>query len=93
MNSLRKKSGNLFPSVEVMIVREACIFADSSSRALKGAKECDGESTRTIGVIGKIDQVASDQKALAVVQTLLNSLETAWNAESESLKSILTGAP
>ncbi|CAL1403187.1 unnamed protein product [Linum trigynum] len=40
---------------------------------------------QTIGVIGKIDQAASDQKALAVVQPLL--------AESESLKSILTGAP
>lgn len=82
---------------------------------------------RTIGVISKIDQAASDQKALAAVQALLlnqgpakasdipwvaligqsvsiasaqsgsvgseNSLETAWRAESESLKSILTGAP
>ncbi|CAN1309699.1 DRP2B [Linum perenne] len=96
----------------------------SSSRALRIAKECDGESTRTIGVISKIDQAASDQKALAAVQALLlnqgppktsdiqwvaligqsvsiasaqsgseNSLETAWKAESESLKSILTGAP
>ena len=83
--------------------------------------------TRTIGVISKIDQAASDQKALAAVQALLlnqgpsrasdmlwvaligqsvsiasaqfgyvgskNSLETTWRAESESLKSILTGAP
>lgn len=83
--------------------------------------------TRTIGVISKIDQAASDQKALAAVQALLlnqgppktadipwvaligqsvsiataqsgsagseNSLETAWRAESETLKSILTGAP
>ena len=83
--------------------------------------------TRTIGVISKIDQAASDQKILAAVQALLlnqgprstsempwvaligqsvsiaseqsgsvgseNSLETAWRAESESLKSILTGAP
>ena len=83
--------------------------------------------TRTIGIISKIDQAASDQKALAAVQALLlnqgpaktsdipwialigqsvsiataqsgsagseNSLETAWRAESESLKSILTGAP
>ena len=83
--------------------------------------------TRTIGVISKIDQAASDQKALAAVQALLlnqgpsrasdmpwvaligqsvsiasaqsgsvgseSSLETAWRAESESLKSILTGAP
>ncbi|KAJ4847397.1 Dynamin-2A [Turnera subulata] len=96
----------------------------ASSRALRIAKEYDGEGTRTIGVISKIDQAASDQKALAAVQALLlnqgppktvdipwvaligqsvsiasaqsgseNSLETAWRAESESLKSILTGAP
>lgn len=83
-------------------------------------------ATRTLGVITKIDQAASEQKALAAVQALLlnqgppktsdipwvaligqsvsiasasgssgseNSLETAWQAESESLKSILTGAP
>ena len=80
--------------------------------------------TRTIGVISKIDQAASEQKALAAVQALLlnqgppktadiqwvaligqsvsiasaqsgseNSLETAWKAESESLKSILIRAP
>ncbi|KAK6940369.1 Dynamin, N-terminal [Dillenia turbinata] len=99
----------------------------SSYRALKVAKEYDGEATRTVGVISKVDQSASDQKALAAVQALLlgqgprstadipwvaligqsvsiasaqagsvgseNSLETAWRAESESLKSILTGAP
>lgn len=77
-------------------------------------------------MISKIDQAASEPKALAAVQALLlgqgprstadmpwvaligqsvsiatasgnsgseNSLETAWRAESESLKSILTGAP
>lgn len=81
--------------------------------------------TRTVGIIGKIDQAAENSKALAAVQALLsnqgppkttdipwvaligqsvsiasaqsgsgeNSLETAWRAESESLKSILTGAP
>ncbi|XP_021891586.1 dynamin-2B-like [Carica papaya] len=97
----------------------------SSSRALRAAKEYDAESTRTIGVISKIDQAAENSKALAAVQALLlnqgppktsdipwvaligqsvsiasaqsgsteNSLETAWRAESESLKSILTGAP
>ncbi|KAL5538982.1 hypothetical protein UlMin_021355 [Ulmus minor] len=99
----------------------------ASSRALRVAKEFDGDGTRTIGVISKIDQASSDQKALAAVQALLlnqgpsrasdlpwvaligqsvsiasaqsgsvgseNSLETAWKAESESLKSILTGAP
>ncbi|KAH7568404.1 hypothetical protein JRO89_XS07G0293900 [Xanthoceras sorbifolium] len=96
----------------------------ASSRALRIAKEYDGEGTRTVGVISKIDQASADQKALAAVQALLlnqgppktadipwvaligqsvsiasvqsgseNSLETAWKAESESLKSILTGSP
>lgn len=99
----------------------------ASCRALRVAKDFDGDGTRTIGVISKIDQAASDQKALAAVQALLlnqgpsrasdmpwvaligqsvsiasaqsgsvgseSSLETAWRAESESLKSILTGAP
>lgn len=98
----------------------------SSARGLRLAKEYDSEGTRTIGVISKIDQAASEPKALAAVQALLlgqgprstaempwvaligqsvsiatasgnagseNSLETAWRAESESLKSILTGAP
>ncbi|KAJ6291695.1 hypothetical protein OIU76_023724 [Salix suchowensis] len=95
----------------------------ASYRALRIAKEYDGEGTRTIGVISKIDQATTDQKAIAAVQALLlnqgppkttdipwialigqsvsiasaqsgseNSLETAWKAESESLKSILTGA-
>ncbi|KAJ4713878.1 Dynamin-like [Melia azedarach] len=96
----------------------------ASSRALRVAKEYDGDGTRTVGVISKIDQASADQKALAAVQALLlnqgppktadiqwvaligqsvsiasvqsgseSSLETAWRAESESLKSILTGAP
>ncbi|XP_075659947.1 uncharacterized protein LOC142629792 isoform X2 [Castanea sativa] len=98
----------------------------SLSRALKIVKEFDAESTRTVGIISKIDQAASEPKALAAVQAPLlnqgppktsdipwvaligqsvsiasaqsgagseNSLETAWRAESESLKSILTGAP
>ncbi|KAG2262179.1 hypothetical protein Bca4012_013165 [Brassica carinata] len=97
----------------------------SSSRALKTAKEYDPDSTRTVGIISKIDQAAENPKALAAVQALLsnqgppkttdipwvaligqsvsiasaqsggseNSLETAWRAETESLKSILTGAP
>ncbi|KAJ7967947.1 Dynamin-like [Quillaja saponaria] len=96
----------------------------SSSKALRIAKEYDAESTRTVGVISKIDQAASESKALAAVQALLlnqgppktsdipwvaligqsvsiasaqsgseSSLETAWRAETESLKSILTGAP
>ncbi len=82
--------------------------------------------TRTIGVISKVDQAASDQRSLAAVQALLSgqgpsatlevpwvamigqsvaiaaahsgavsaddTLETAWKAEMESLKSILNGA-
>ncbi|GJR63145.1 dynamin-like protein 6 [Tanacetum coccineum] len=61
------------------------------------------QGTRTIGVISKVDQASVDPKVLAACQALLlaqsgsvgfdNSLETAWRAESESLKSILTGAP
>ncbi|KEH32753.1 dynamin-2B isoform X2 [Medicago truncatula] len=99
----------------------------SSSRALRVAKEYDSESTRTVGVITKIDQAATEPKSLAAVQALLlnqgppktsdipwvaligqsvsiasahshsaapdTSLETAWRAETETLKSILTGAP
>ncbi|KAL2456112.1 Dynamin-2A [Abeliophyllum distichum] len=99
----------------------------ATSKAIRIVKELDGECTRTVGVISKIDQAASEPKVLAAVQALLlnqgprstsdipwvaligqsvsiastqsgsigadNSLETAWRAESESLKSILTGAP
>ncbi|XP_030511358.1 dynamin-2A-like [Rhodamnia argentea] len=114
-------------AILLVIVPATQALEISSSRALKAAKEYDAESTRTIGVISKIDQAASDSRALAAVQALLlnkgpprtadipwvaligqsvsiastqsggvgseNSLETAWRAESESLKSILTGAP
>lgn len=114
-------------AILLVIVPATQALEISSSRALKAAKEYDSESTRTIGVISKIDQAASDSRALAAVQALLlnkgpprtadipwvaligqsvsiasaqsggvgseNSLETAWRAESESLKSILTGAP
>ncbi|RYR04277.1 hypothetical protein Ahy_B06g083938 isoform C [Arachis hypogaea] len=65
----------------------------STSRALRVAKEYDAESTRTVGVISKIDQAAAEPKALAASAASENSLETAWRAETESLKSILTGAP
>ncbi|XP_043719930.1 dynamin-2A-like isoform X2 [Telopea speciosissima] len=114
-------------AIVLVVVPAAQVPEISSSRALRLAKEFDSESTRTIGVISKIDQAATDQKILAAVQALLlnqgprntsdipwvaligqsvsiasaqsgsvaseNSLETAWRAESESLKSILTGAP
>ncbi|CAA2965762.1 dynamin-2A-like [Olea europaea var. sylvestris] len=99
----------------------------ATCKAIRIAKELDGECTRTVGIISKIDQAASEPKLIAAVQALLlnqgprstsdipwvaligqsvsiasaqsgsvgadNSLETAWRAESESLKSILTGAP
>ncbi|XP_075481066.1 dynamin-2A-like [Primulina tabacum] len=99
----------------------------ASAKAIRIAKELDGECTRTVGVISKIDQVASEPKILAAVKALLlnqgprstadipwvaligqsvsiasaqsggvgsdSSLEAAWRAENESLKSILTGAP
>ncbi|KAL1533886.1 Dynamin-2A [Salvia divinorum] len=99
----------------------------ASAKAIRIAKELDGECTRTVGVISKVDQASSDPKILAAVQALLlnqgprstsdipwvaligqsvaiasaqsgsvgadNSLENAWRAESESLKSILTSAP
>ncbi|KZV57111.1 dynamin-2A-like [Dorcoceras hygrometricum] len=99
----------------------------ASAKAIRIAKELDGECTRTVGVISKIDQAASEPKVLAAVKALLlnqgprstadipwvaligqsvsiasaqsgsvgadSSLETAWQAENESLKSILAGAP
>ncbi|CAN8241132.1 unnamed protein product [Cochlearia groenlandica] len=110
----------------LLIVVPASLASEISSyRGLKTAKEYDPDSTRTFGVISKIDQAAENPKALAAVQALLsnqgpskttdipwvaligqsvsiasaqsggseNSLETAWRAESESLKSILPGAP
>ncbi|KAK4740961.1 hypothetical protein SAY87_024549 [Trapa incisa] len=112
-------------AILLVIIPAAQATEVSSSRALKLAKEYDSESTRTIGVISKIDQVAADSKALAAVHALLSnqgppktsdipwvaligqsvsiasaqsggsesSLETAWRAESESLKSLLNGVP
>lgn len=80
--------------------------------------------SRTVGVISKVDQAASDPRSLAAVNALISgqgppstadipwvalighsvsiatahsngedSLDTAWKAEMESLKSILSGAP
>ncbi|KAG7033411.1 Dynamin-2B [Cucurbita argyrosperma subsp. argyrosperma] len=114
-------------AILLVIVPASQAVEIASTRALRLAKEYDSEGTRTIGIISKIDQAASDQKSLAAVQALLlnqgpsrasdipwialigqsvsiasaqsgavgseNSLETAWRAEGESLKSILTGAP
>ncbi|KAK4788234.1 hypothetical protein SAY86_019553 [Trapa natans] len=112
-------------AILLVIIPAAQATEVSSSRALKLAKEYDSESTRTIGVISKIDQAAADSKALAAVHALLSnqgppktsdipwvaligqsvsiasaqsggsesSLETAWRAESESLKSLLNGIP
>lgn len=96
----------------------------ATSKALKLAHELDSDGTRTVGVISKIDQAASDPRSLAAVNALISgqgppstadipwvaligqsvsiaaahsngehSLDTAWKAEMESLKSILNGAP
>ncbi|KAH7297573.1 hypothetical protein KP509_25G002000 [Ceratopteris richardii] len=99
----------------------------SSSRALKLAHDLDPDGSRTVGVISKVDQAASDSRNLAAVQALLvgqgppitldvpwvaligqsasianahsslsgsdSSLDTAWRAEAENLKSILGSAP
>ena len=43
-----------------------------------------------VALIGQSVSIASAQSGSAGVD---NSLETAWRAESESLKSLLTGAP
>ncbi|KAJ4717577.1 Dynamin-like [Melia azedarach] len=45
----------------------------SSSRALRIAKEHDADSTRTIGVISKMDQAEGESKALSAVQALLSN--------------------
>ncbi|KAG0555995.1 hypothetical protein M758_11G017100 [Ceratodon purpureus] len=96
----------------------------AASKALKLAQELDSDGTRTVGVISKVDQAASDPRSLAAVNALISgqgppstadipwvaligqsvsiaaahssgedSLDTAWKAEMESLKSILNGAP
>ncbi|KAH9684722.1 Dynamin-2A [Citrus sinensis] len=43
----------------------------SSYRALRIAKEHDADSTRTVGIISKMDQAEGDSKALAAVRALL----------------------
>ncbi|CAN4081338.1 unnamed protein product [Withania somnifera] len=114
-------------SILLVVISAAQAPEVASCKAIRIAKEYDSECTRTVGVISKIDQAASEPKVLAAVQALLsnqgprstadipwvaligqsvsiasaqsgsvgsdNSLETAWRAESESLKSILPGAP
>ncbi|CAI9786968.1 unnamed protein product [Fraxinus pennsylvanica] len=73
----------------------------ATCKAIRIAKELDGECTRTVGIISKIDQAASEPKIIAAVQALLlnqgprSTSDIPWVAliESESLKSILTGAP
>ncbi|KAL0432108.1 UNVERIFIED_CONTAM: Dynamin-2B [Sesamum latifolium] len=43
----------------------------ASAKAIRIAKELDGECTRTVGIISKIDQASSEPKVLAAVQALL----------------------
>ncbi|KAM3377789.1 dynamin-2A [Capsicum galapagoense] len=114
-------------AILLVVIPAALAPEISTYKALRLVKEHDGECTRTIGIISKVDQAASDPKVLAAIHALLlnqgppstsdipwvaligqsvsiasaqsgnvgndNSLETAWRAESESLKSILTKAP
>ncbi|WKA12847.1 hypothetical protein VitviT2T_030198 [Vitis vinifera] len=58
-------------AILLVIVPTAQAPEMASSRALKIAKEYDGDGTRKIDVISKIDQAASYQKILAAVQALL----------------------
>ncbi|KAI9128731.1 hypothetical protein K1719_000214 [Acacia pycnantha] len=60
-------------AILLVIVPAAQAPEISSSRALRVVKEYDAESTRTVGVISKIDQAASEPKALAAVQALLSN--------------------
>jgi len=111
-------------TILLVVIPAASCRDVSASRALKLAQDLDSDGTRTVGVISKVDQAASDQRSLAAVNALLagqgppstmdipwvaligqsvsiaaahssgeDSLETAWKAEMESLKSILNGAP
>ncbi|CAN4108201.1 unnamed protein product [Withania somnifera] len=114
-------------AILLVVIPAALAPEISSYKALRLVKEHDGECTRTIGIISKVDQAASDPKVLAAIHALLlnqgppstsdiswvaligqsvsiasaqsgnivndNSLETAWRAESGTLKSILTKAP
>ncbi|KAL0391640.1 UNVERIFIED_CONTAM: Dynamin-2B [Sesamum radiatum] len=45
----------------------------ASAKAIRIAKELDGECTRTVGIISKIDQASSEPKVLTAVQALLLS--------------------
>ncbi|RVW74951.1 Dynamin-2B [Vitis vinifera] len=88
-------------AILLVIVPAAQAPEIASSRALKIAKEYDGDGTRTIGVISKIDQAASDQKILAAVQALLlnqgprSTSEMPWVAligQSVSIASAQSGS-
>ncbi|CAM6021470.1 unnamed protein product [Sphagnum balticum] len=113
-------------AVLLVVVAAASSREVATSRALKLARAFDSDGTRTVGVISKVDQAASDRRSLDAVEALLSgqgpsvtldipwvaligqsvsiaaahagsvsaddSLETAWRAEAETLKSILSRA-
>lgn len=109
-------------SILLVVLPAASVREVGTSKALKLAQELDSDATRTVGVISKVDQAASDRRSLDAVAALLSgngpaitqeipwvamigqsvsiaaahgsedSLETAWKAEAESLKSLLTQA-
>ena len=87
-------------AILLVIVPAAQAPKMASSRALKIAKEYDGDGTRKIGVISKIDQATSDQKNLVDVQALLlnqgprSTSEMPWVAlirQSVSIASVQSG--
>ncbi|KAJ7563305.1 hypothetical protein O6H91_03G105200 [Diphasiastrum complanatum] len=113
-------------AVLLLVVPAPSVREITGSQALRVIQDIDGDGSRTVGVISKVDQAVSDQRSLVAVQALLSgegptltskipwvamigqsvsiaaahagsvgkddSLETAWRAEMESLKSILSGA-
>ncbi|KAG0632286.1 hypothetical protein M758_1G317400 [Ceratodon purpureus] len=109
-------------AILLVVVPAASVREVGTSKALKLAQELDSDATRTVGVISKVDQAASDRRSLDAVAALLSgngpaitqeipwvamigqsvsiaaahgsedSLDTAWKAEAESLKSLLTQA-
>ncbi|KAI3786710.1 hypothetical protein L1987_40603 [Smallanthus sonchifolius] len=93
-------------AVLLVVISAAQAPEVASAKALRIAKEYDGEYPKihaavqtlllgqgprtAVDILGQSVSIASAQSGNVGFD---NSLETAWRAESESLKSILTGAP
>ncbi|KAL9432302.1 hypothetical protein AB3S75_027345 [Citrus x aurantiifolia] len=76
-------------AILLVIIPAAQVPEIASSRALRVAKEYDGDGTRTVGVISKIDQASADQKALAAVQALLLNQESGRIALADDLAQLI----